>query len=159
MFVRLSVWEVWFWCSGWIGWGVRRCVGELEWRGSWVLYWVLRWFGHVEWMDEYCMAKGVDGRCMRRVGMGLTKVWLDGSYEDALRLQRGKTVDAALKLLRSGEPWCICWWVRLTRPYCLALHSFGLPSHALSDWHLEKGGILLHDEVGIICKKGTTTEN
>ena len=30
------------------------------------------------------------------------------------------------------------------------LHSFGLPSTALVDYHLERGGMLLHDMVGVV---------
>ena len=42
--------------------------------------------------------------------------------------------------------------------FCLALCSFGPPSHALVviAW---RGGMPLHDVVRINCKKGATTEN
>ena len=36
--------------------------------------------------------------------------------------------------------------------FCLALCSFELPS-------MERGGMPVHDVVGINCKKGATTEN
>ena len=39
------------------------------------------------------------------------------------------------------------------------LHSFGLPSHALVDYHLERGEMLLQDVVGVNCKRGVTSEN
>ena len=47
------------------------------------------------------------------------------------------------------------------QPFCLALCSFGLPSHAVFflGYHLKWGGVLLHDAVGVNCKKGATTEN
>ena len=42
--------------------------------------------------------------------------------------------------------------------FCLALCSFGLPSHALVViiWRGVRGWMLLHDAVGIKCEKGTT---
>ena len=30
---------------------------------------------------------------------------------------------------------------------------------SMSSYHLERGGMKLHDAVGTICKKGATTEN
>ena len=36
---------------------------------------------------------------------------------------------------------------------------FGPPSNALVDYHLEKGGMLLHDAVGVIYIRSTITEN
>ena len=64
----------------------------------------------------------------------------------------------------------------------MALHSFGLPSHALVDYHLERSGMQFHDKVevncsnvfhclalifssctpfavGVNCKRDATTEN
>ena len=47
-----------------------------------------------------------------------------------------------------------------TRPFLLGTVSFGPPSRALvHGYHLERGGMPLHDAVGINCKKGATTEN
>ena len=43
--------------------------------------------------------------------------------------------------------------------FCLALRSFGPPSSALLDYHPEKGGMPLHDAVGVNCKNGSPTEN
>ena len=43
--------------------------------------------------------------------------------------------------------------------FCLALCSFGPPSRALVVNHMERGGMPLHDAVGINCEKGATTEN
>ena len=42
--------------------------------------------------------------------------------------------------------------------FALFLCSLGQPSHALVDYHLERGGILLHDAVEGNAKKDTTTE-
>ena len=48
-------------------------------------------------------------------------------------------------------------WVTL--PFCMALRSFGPTSYALVDYHLERGGMPLHDSVGVNCERGETTEN
>ena len=45
-----------------------------------------------------------------------------------------------------------------TANFCLALCSFGPPSRALLDYHLERCGITLHDAVGINCKEIETTD-
>ena len=47
----------------------------------------------------------------------------------------------------------------LTRHFCMALRSFGPPSHALVDYHLERGGMPLHDAVGVNRTRVVTTEN
>ena len=39
------------------------------------------------------------------------------------------------------------------------LRSFGPPFRALVDYHLERGWMLLHDAVGVSCKRSATTEN
>ena len=49
---------------------------------------VLRWFGHVERMEEYRMARRVDGRSQWRTGIRETEVRLDGWCEGGLRQQR-----------------------------------------------------------------------
>ena len=36
--------------------------------------------------------------------------------------------------------------------------SFGLPSRTLLAYHLEKGGMQLHDAIGVNCKRCTTTD-
>ena len=41
----------------------------------------------------------------------------------------------------------------------MALHSFGPPSRTLVDYHMGWGGMPLHDEVGLNCKRGAPTEN
>ena len=47
----------------------------------------------------------------------------------------------------------------LTRPSLLGTVFFrnGLPCSG--GYHMERGGMALHDAVGINCKKGATTEN
>ena len=42
--------------------------------------------------------------------------------------------------------------------FCLARVFLDRPP-VLGGYHLEKGGMPLHDAVGINCKKGATTEN
>ena len=47
----------------------------------------------------------------------------------------------------------------LSRHFSMALLSIGPPSHALMDYHLERGGMQLHNAVGVNCTKSATTEN
>ena len=68
----------------------------------------LRWFGHMERMDESRMARRVlmvavsGGRVRGRPRLG----WMDGVT--VVLCNRGMTVEAARKIIRSGEPWYIC---------------------------------------------------
>ena len=50
--------------------------------------------------------------------------------------------------------------MRFTRPFLLGPVFFrnALP-YSGAGYHLERGGMPLHDAVGINCKKGATTEN
>ena len=64
---------------------------------------VFRWFGHVERIDDYRMAKGVDGRSQWGTGTRETEVRLDGWCEDGLRQQRN-----ARNTGKRGEPWYKC---------------------------------------------------
>ena len=123
---------------------------------------VLRWFGHVERMDEYRMARRVlmaevrVGRVRWRPRLG----WMDG-VNVALG-NRGMTVEAARqcrKIGRSGEPWYICNRMSLTRPFLLGPVFFRTALPCSGGDHMERGGMPLHDAVGINCKKGTTTEH
>ena len=68
------------------------------------------------------MAEVSRGRVRGRPRLG----WMDG-VKVALG-NRGMTVEAARK---SGEPSYICNWISFTCHFCLALCSFGPPSHAL----------------------------
>ena len=38
--------------------------------------------------------------------------------------------------------------------FYMALRSFESPSHALVVYHMERGGMPLHDAVGVNCKRG-----
>ena len=55
--------------------------------------------------------------------------WMDG-VKVALG-NRGMTVEAARETGKSGDPLYKCNWMSFTRPFLLALCSFGPPSHAL----------------------------
>ena len=46
-----------------------------------------------------------------------------------------------------------------TLPFLLLPVFFRTPLLCSGGYHLERGGMLLHDAVGINCKKGATTEN
>ena len=69
---------------------------------------VLRWFGHVVGMGEYRLARRVSmaevsgGRVRGRPRLG----WMD-EVKVALGNRR-MTAEAARKIGKSGEPWCIC---------------------------------------------------
>ena len=43
--------------------------------------------------------------------------------------------------------------------FCLDLSPFGPPSRALVDYHLERGGMPIHDSVVVNCKNGAAPEN
>ena len=138
---------------------MKKWAGELEYRelGSRAGQRVLRWFGHVERMDEYVMTRRVlmvelsGGRVRGRPRLGwmpfATEVWL-------WRLR-----DNARKIGKSGEPWYICNWMSFTGPFLLGPVFFRTALPCSAGYHLEVGGMPLHDAVGINCKKGATTEN
>ena len=138
--------------------GVRRRAGiEME-LASRADQRVLRYFGHVERLDDYRMARRVlmakvsEGRVRERPRLG----WMDG-VKVALG-NRGMTVEAARQYAKDRKAWralvhefnaAIFVWpcVRSDRPPVLWWLS------------MERGGMPLHDAVGINCKKGATTEN
>ena len=72
---------------------------------------------------------------------------------------RGMTVEAARNIGRSGEPWYIWNWMSITRPFLLSPVFFRTALSCFGGNHQERGGMPLHDAVGINCKKGRTTEN
>ena len=47
----------------------------------------------------------------------------------------------------------------LTRPSLLDTVFFRTALPSSGDYHMERGGMPLHDAVGINCKKGATTEH
>ena len=46
-----------------------------------------------------------------------------------------------------------------TRPFLLGTVFFQTALPCCGGYHMERGGMPLHDEVGINCTKGATTEN
>ena len=48
--------------------------------------------------------------------------------------------------------WWICWWLSLSNHLWMAVRCFGPSSLALVDYHLETGGMTLHDAVGKTVK-------
>ena len=46
-----------------------------------------------------------------------------------------------------------------TRPILLGPVFFRTALPCFGGYHMERGGMPLHDAVGIICEKGATTEN
>ena len=64
---------------------------------------------------------------------------------------RGMTVEAA----RHGTYVIECF----TLPFLLSPVFFRTALPCSGGYHIEKGGMPLHDVVGINCKKGATTEN
>ena len=84
---------------------------------------------------------------------------------DGVKVSLGKsgmTVDASRqwrKIGKSGEHWCICNWMSFTLPFLLAPVFFLIALPCSGGYHLERGGVLLHDAVGRNCKKDTTAEN
>ena len=113
---------------------------------------VLRRFRHVERMDEYYMRRSVlmadvcGGRVRGRPKLG----WMD-----EVKMSFCSSGEGCATMRERGEgaesPGAYV-------DFCMALRSFGPPSHALVDYHLVRGGMQLHDAVGVNCKRGATTE-
>ena len=53
----------------------------------------------------------------------------------------------------------ICNRLSFTRPFLLGSVFFRTALPCFGDYHLERGGMPVHDAVGINCKNGSTTEN
>ena len=120
--------------------------------------------------------KGVDGRSQWGMGtsrpqpnLGLRRTvrrrprlgWMDG-VKVALG-NRGMTVEAARQCAKDRKAWRalvhICNWMSLTLPSLLGTVFFRTALPWSGRHHMERGGMPLHDAVGINCKKGATTEN
>ena len=52
-----------------------------------------------------------------------------------------------------------CNWMSFPRPFLLGTVFFLTALSCSGGYHMERRGMLLHDAVGINCKKGATTEN
>ena len=72
-----------------------------------------------------------------------------------------KIASSSRGMMAVAERQCVKDGERVVSPgaishFCIALHSFRLPSCTLVDYHLSTGGILLHDAVEVNCKSATT---
>ena len=92
------------------------------------------------------MAEVSGGRIQGRPRLG----WMDG-VKVALG-NRGMTVEAARKIGKSGEPWHIRNWMSFTRLFLLGTLFFRTALSCSGVYHMERGGMALHDAVGINCK-------
>ena len=63
------------------------------------------------------------------------------------------------KIGKSGEPWYICNSMSFMPTLLLGPVFFRTALPCSGGYQLERGGMQLHDAVGINCKKGATTEN
>ena len=102
-------------------------------------------------MDEYRMARRV---LMAEVSGGLVRggprlCWMDG-VKVAFG-NRGMTVEAARQCAKDRKVW------RARKEWRSVFFRTALPCSG--DYHLERGGMPLHDGVGVNCEKGATTEN
>ena len=64
----------------------------------------------------------------------------------------------ARKIGKSGEPWYICNGMCFMRPFLLGPVFFRTALTCSGGYHLRRGGMPLHDAVGINCKNGATTD-
>ena len=109
-----------------------------------------------EWMTtvwpEGCMAEVSGGRVRGRQRLG----WMDG-VKVALD-NRGMKVEAARQCAKDRKE-----WRALVHEFHAAIllgpvfFQTALPCSG--GYHMERGGMPLHDVVGINCKKGGTTDN
>ena len=124
---------------------------------------VLRWFGHVERMDEYRMAKMVFMEEVSRDRVrGRPKLgWMDG-VKVALG-NRGMMAEAARQCAKQRKEWRALVHMQLNEfqaaIFALRCVFFWTALPCPGGYHMERGGMPLHDVVGINCKKGATTEN
>ena len=123
---------------------------------------VSRWFGHVERMDDCSMARRVlmaevsEGRVRGRPRLG----WIDG-VKVALG-NRGMTVEAARQCAKDRKEWRALVHMQLNENMQLNMQLgpvfFRTALPCSGGYHMERGGMPLHDAVGINCEKGATTE-
>ena len=114
--------------------------------------------------DEYRMARRVMiAEVSGGAGTRKTEVTRDGWCEGGLGQQRNEGGDCASMLKKSERLESPSTYIYVTElvsrgHICLALCSFGQPFRALVVITWSVGGGPLHDAVGIICKKSSTTE-
>ena len=58
-----------------------------------------------------------------------------------------------MKIRKRGEPWCICNLMSFRRPFLLGPVFFWTALPCSISYHMERGGMSLHDAVGINCKR------
>ena len=103
----------------------------------------------------------MDGGSKWRAGTRETEVRLDEWCEGGLRQKRndGGGCASVRERSESGEPWYICNRMSFRRPFLLGPVFFRTSLPCSGGYHMERGGMPLHDAVGLNCKKGATTEN
>ena len=88
-------------------------------------------------------------------------LWMDG-VKVALG-NRGMTVEVARQCAKDRKERrvlvYICNGMSFTRLFLFGPVFCRTPLPCSGGYHLERGGMPLHDEVGINCKNGATTEN
>ena len=57
-----------------------------------------------------------------------------------------------------GLGWCMCGWVSLARPSLLGTVFFRTALPCAGGYQVERGGMPLHDAVGMDCEGGAATE-
>ena len=87
---------------------------------------------------------------------------MDGWCEGGLRQQRN-TVEAARQCAEDRKEWRALVHMYLNEveyvPFLLGTLFFRTALPCSGGYHLKRGGMPLHDTVGINCKKCATTEN
>ena len=128
---------------------------------------VLRCFGHVERMDEYRMDRMVltagvsGGRVRGKPRLGWIDGWMDGvkmALGDKGMTVYGGCASMCERSERVERPGTYVTEFVARGHFCLVLCSFRTTLPCSGGYHLERGGMPLHDAVGINCKKGATTE-
>ena len=130
--------------------GMNRCVEQLVQKGGQrveLIRVLFIWYGPVERLDEYRMARRL---CLREVRGGL--VLVDNG-------QLGGWREGGLGQQRDYGGGCSKDWKEQTAHIYAGIFSgpcilFGPPFRALLDQHLEKGGMPLHNAVGVNCERG-----
>ena len=137
---------------------VRRRAGTERELGSRADQRALRWFGHVESLDEYRMDRRV---LMAEVSGGRVSGWPRLGWMDGVKValgNRGMMVEAA-RQCEKNRSWEPCNWMSVTRQFLLGPVFFRTALPYSGGYHLERGGMPLHDAFGINRTKGATTEN
>ena len=105
--------------------------------------------------------KSVVGWSKSRMGTRETEVRREGWCEGGLGQQRndgGGCASMRERSKRVERPGTYVAEFSFTRPWLLGPLLFRTAFPCSGGYHLERGGMQLHDAVGINCKKGATTE-